>query len=100
MNASVAIAKDDPWFSGHFPDNPVLPGVAQLKMVADLISGCVEGQRQITGLSRVKFRKIIHPGDLLDIEVTGTNIENQYTFQITSSSEDVCSGKVFFTTIK
>ena len=95
--ASVAIDGNSPWFSGHFPDNPILPGIAQLKMVADLISKSVEGNMCLTGVTRVKFRKIVKPGDLLDIHVTlGTKI-NQYIFKITSGEQDVCSGWMFFT---
>lgn len=100
LSASVTIDKDDPWFSGHFPENPILPGIAQLKLVVDLISRCAESKLQVTGLSRIKFRKIITPGELLDIRVNCVKTNEQYSFQITSGSDDVCSGKVFFTPIK
>jgi 3-hydroxyacyl-[acyl-carrier-protein] dehydratase len=100
LSASVAISKDDQWFSGHFPENPILPGIAQIKLVVDLISGCTSKKLQVTGLNRVKFRKIITPGELLDIRVNCVKTDEQYTFQITSGSDDVCSGKVFFTPLK
>jgi 3-hydroxyacyl-[acyl-carrier-protein] dehydratase len=99
LSASVAVDKDDPWFSGHFPENPILPGIAQVKLVVDLISRCAP-KLQVTGLSRVKFKKIISPGELLDIRVNCVKTDEQYTFQITSGGDDVCSGKVFFTTLK
>ncbi len=95
--ASVAIEGNSPWFSGHFPDNPILPGIAQLKMVADLISKSAEGNMCLTGVTRVKFRKIVKPGDLLDIHVTSGTKINQYIFKITSGDQDVCSGWMFFT---
>lgn len=97
ITASVTADKDSPWFSGHFPNNPILPGIAQLGMVVDLISKPKEGSLSITGLSRVKFRKLIRPGDQLDIEVTRISSENHCIFKITSGNEDVCSGKMFFT---
>ena len=96
----MAIGEDDQWFSGHFPGNPILPGVAQLKLVVDLISRCAPNTLQVTGLSRVKFRKIITPGELLDIRVNCVKTDEQYTFQITSGSDDVCSGKVFVTPLQ
>jgi len=97
MVTSVATDGNSPWFSGHFPDNPILPGIAQLKMVADLISKSVEGNMYLTGVTRVKFRKIVRPGEVLDIDVTSGNKKNQYIFKITSGDQDVCSGWMFFT---
>ena len=94
---SVITASNSPWFSGHFPNNPILPGIAQLKMVVDLITKLGAGRICMTGLSRVKFRKIVRPEEQLDIRVTCSNTENHYTFKITSGDEDVCSGKMQFT---
>ena len=95
--ASVATDGNSPWFSGHFPDNPILPGIAQLKIVADLISNSAEGKVYLTGVTRVKFRKIVRPGEVLDILVTSGNKKDQYIFKITSAGRDVCSGWMFFT---
>lgn len=100
LNTSVTVGKDAPWFSGHFPENPILPGVAQLNLVVDLICRCTKKKLRLAGLSRIKFRKIVTPGELLDIRVNCVKTNEQYSFQITSGSDDVCSGKVFFTPIK
>jgi 3-hydroxyacyl-[acyl-carrier-protein] dehydratase len=97
ITTSVITDGNSPWFSGHFPNNPILPGIAQLKMVADLIAKPTEGSLRVTGLSRVKFRKIVRPGEQLDIQVTCDNKEHHYMFRITSGDEDVCSGKIDFT---
>ncbi|BHH82318.1 hypothetical protein LA52FAK_06070 [Desulforhopalus sp. 52FAK] len=97
MVASVATDDKSPWFSGHFPDNPILPGIAQLKMVADLISRSSERDMYLAGVTRVKFRKIVKPGEVLDIHVTSGNKQDQYIFKITSGEDDVCSGWMFFT---
>lgn len=95
--ATVNIDGNSPWFSGHFPGDPILPGIAQLKMVADLVAKSGTGALCMTGLSRVKFRKIVRPGDALDIKVTLSDKKGQYIFKITNRDEDVCSGWMFFT---
>ncbi len=95
--ASITTDADSPWFSGHFPDNPILPGIAQLKMVADLISKSKQGNLSMTGLSRVKFKKIVRPGELLEICVEHGSKDDQYNFKITSGGDDVCSGWMFLT---
>jgi len=93
---SVTTHGSSPWFSGHFPDNPILPGIAQLKMVADLITESGTGELSMSGLGRIKFRKIVRPGDLLDITIICGDKKDQYNFKITCGNDDVCSGWMFF----
>jgi len=96
MTARVTTRDDSPWFDGHFPDDPILPGIAQLYMVADCIAAG-GGQRMLMeNISRVKFRKIVRPGELLDILATRGNKKDHYTFRITSGDEEVCSGSMRF----
>ncbi len=94
--ASVALEGHSPWFAGHFPNNPILPGIAQLKMVADLIAESGAGDLAMSGLGRIKFRKIVKPGDLLDIQIICGDKKDQYNFKITCGNDDVCSGWMFF----
>lgn len=96
ITASVTTDGSSPWFSGHFPDNPILPGIAQLKMVADLIATSGAGNLSMSGLGRIKFRKIVRPGDLLDIKIICGDKKDQYNFKITCGDDDVCSGWMFF----
>jgi 3-hydroxyacyl-[acyl-carrier-protein] dehydratase len=64
-------------FSGHYPDFPVLPGVLQceaaFQAAAVLIAKTVtleEGSVPVvTRLNNTKFRRMVHPGDTLEIEV-------------------------------
>ena len=97
--AQVTTDGRSPWFSGHFPDNPILPGIAQLKMVADIIGASRKEDLRMAGLSRVKFRKIVRPGELLDIHATIGKLKDQYAFRITSSNEEVCSGMMLLETV-
>lgn len=96
MAARVTTDSNSPWFSGHFPDDPILPGIAQLKMVADLIAFSRKDALHMTGLSRIKFRKIVRPGEALDIHATRGAMQNQYAFRISSNNKDICSGMMFF----
>ncbi len=97
ISARVTTDHNSLWFSGHFPGDPVLPGIAQLDMVADCIAASREDTVFMSGLSRIRFKKIVRPGEQLDILATSGNKRDQYTFRITSGNQDVCSGTMRFT---
>lgn len=90
--AHLTVHDTSPWFSGHFPDHPILPGIAQLDMVAAVIARSRRQALFIQRLNRVKFKKIVRPGDLLEIFAQPTSAANQYSFRMRSGTEDVCSG--------
>jgi len=92
ITAQVTTEPQSPWFSGHFPGDPVLPGIAQLKMVADIVARALAQDLVLVELTRIKFKKLIRPGEILDICARAGNNENTYTFRISSKQEDVCSG--------
>ena len=90
--ALVTVSVESPWFSGHFPDNPILPGIAQLHMVADTIARARRKSLSIKRLTRIKFKKIVRPDEQLKIHATATTTTGLYTFRITHETQDVCSG--------
>jgi len=65
---------NEPYFSGHFPGNPVMPGVLQLEAMAQTAgilmlrrSGCESKSAFFMSADKVKFRKPVRPGDQLVI---------------------------------
>ena len=85
---------DSPWYDGHFPGDPVLPGIGQLAMVAELIRRVTGRELAVCGLSRVKFRKRILPGEGLDIVAVAGKAENSYSFRITTGEEQLVSSGI------
>ena len=94
LSASVTVGDDSPWFSGHFPDNPILPGIAQLNIIAEVIALSRQENLCIKTLRRVKFKKIVQPGERLELHILTKDETNHYTFRITSELQDVCSGTI------
>jgi len=68
------LVKGDEFFlNGHFPGNPVVPGVILCEIMAQtcgvLMSEEVEGKTPYyTGLDKVKFRGVVKPGDMIEIK--------------------------------
>lgn len=66
--------RGDEWFlQGHFPGNPVVPGVILCEMMAQVccafLAERVQGKTPyFTGLDQVRFRQPVKPGDQLEFE--------------------------------
>ena len=71
------VTNNEPVFTGHFPGNPVLPGVYMIEALAQL-AGCVvmepgESSRRVpylAAIERAKFRRPVVPGDCFMMETT------------------------------
>lgn len=72
------VTANEPFFQGHFPEYPVMPGVLIIEALAQV--ACVlalkilkkEGHGPVffTGIDRAKFRRPVVPGDQLRLELT------------------------------
>ncbi|WP_353893967.1 3-hydroxyacyl-ACP dehydratase FabZ [Proteinivorax hydrogeniformans] len=69
------VTVNEEFFNGHFPDNPVMPGVliiealAQVGAVAMLSTEEFAGKTAyFTGINKAKFRRKVVPGDVLKLE--------------------------------
>jgi 3-hydroxyacyl-[acyl-carrier-protein] dehydratase len=69
------VTANEPFFQGHFPDYPVMPGVLIVEALAQ--TGCTAILMQeenkgklalFTGIENMKFRKQVFPGDTLRLE--------------------------------
>jgi 3-hydroxyacyl-[acyl-carrier-protein] dehydratase len=93
LTAEVHIPPGSRWFDGHFPGAPVLPGIAQLGMVFDLIRHAFQEPVRVVEVSRVRFKQIVGPDDRLVVTVEPRPVRpGSYVFRITRGNELVCSG--------
>ncbi len=73
------VAMNEPWFQGHFPGRPIMPGVLILESMAQ-IGGILAYASEpfdasnslmyFLGIDKAKFRRPVTPGDRLDLEVS------------------------------
>jgi len=90
----VRVPVNSPWFDGHFPDAPVLPGVAQLGMVHDLLCRMMDQPLPVTQVSRVRFKQMIHPGQDLILTVKTGDKNSSHSFRISGDEGLICSGLI------
>lgn len=78
IRALKNVTINEPHFTGHFPEHPVMPGVLLVEAMAQaggmLAFQSVEDDRDylvyFTGIDGVKFRKPVRPGDQVIFELT------------------------------
>ena len=98
ISAFVEIPVGSAWFSGHFPNDPILPGIAQIDMVHNLVGQVLDDKASIKRLNRIRFKKIIRPGDQLEIKTSAIDTETgSFSFCIMVSADIVCNGNMTIT---
>ncbi len=96
MILNAEVPPDSPWFDGHFPDDPTLPGIAQLEMAIAAIRLARNRNVSITRFRKVRFKRVIRPGQALKIIVTPRKSEeSSYAFRILAEDELACNGVLF-----
>lgn len=77
ITAFRQINADEPFFAGHFPDFPIMPGVLQIEAIAQAggiltyFAGDFDPEKHLAllvGIEKAKFRKPVFPGDRLTIQ--------------------------------
>lgn len=68
------VSANEPFFNGHFPNKPIMPGVLMIEALAQLSSGILmtlpeyKGKLALfAGIDGVRFKRLVVPGDRLDL---------------------------------
>ena len=85
--AIKAVSMNEEFFQGHFPGNPVMPGVLIVEAMAQvagvgLMNAIPDTERKLlylTGVDRCKFRRPVVPGDQLRIEAEIVSLKSRLT---------------------
>lgn len=79
IHGHKCVSMNEPWFQGHFPKNPIMPGVLVIEALAQIggiLAYATEPFDESTsllyflGIDKAKFRRPVIPGDRLELEVS------------------------------
>ena len=112
LRAIKNVTMNEPFFNGHFPGNPVMPGVLIIESMAQAAGMLANLDASLHGktgelyylvkVDKAKFSKTVVPGDRLVLEVIQTRILRRMGFytcealvdgQRVASCEILCAGK-------
>ncbi len=78
------VSYNEPFFQGHFPDKPIMPGVLQIEAMAQLSGALLLRKAEnvnklafLMSLDNVKLRKTVVPGDQLRIEANAVKVKSR-----------------------
>lgn len=89
------VTVNEPYFSGHFPGNPLMPGVllveamAQAGAIACVIDEVCKVEVLIAKITEAKFKRPVTPGDVLEIHA---EVKAEKSSILTVFSQAFCDG--------
>ncbi len=93
---SLEASADSPYFEGHFPNEPILPGVTQLHWAIHFGRELFTLPPDFLRMEAVKFQRIIEPGTRLALELTWKKERGSLGFKLTSDAGTHASGRILF----
>ena len=100
------VTGEEAFLAGHFPGNPIVPGVIQLEALAQAGAILVLSDERYTdalplfgGIEKVRFRRVVQPGDELLLEVDVERLSARGGWSNVRSSVDgqtTCEGRLLF----
>ncbi|GER58319.1 3-hydroxyacyl-ACP dehydratase [Patiriisocius marinus] len=87
VEAEIYLNKDNDIFKGHFPGNPVMPGVCMIQIIKELTEKAVDSTLFLSETTNIKFMAIINPNKTpyLKLSITITEVENGFKTKNISS---------------
>lgn len=72
-------------FKGHFPDNPILPGVCMMHMVKETLEQEFSTKLRVRKADQLKFLRIIDPRENPDLKLQVKSVKEEDGYKISAS---------------
>lgn len=109
LTAIKNVTINEPFFQGHYPGNPVMPGVLMIEAMAQAAGVLMVRRSSLEGKTalfmscdKVKWRKPVRPGDQLSVQVKLTKVRGSIACaegECSVNGQTVCSADLMFATV-
>jgi len=90
----LAVPPDLAFFSGHFPQTPVLPGVVQVDWALSLGQRLMNLPNKFAGMEVLKFQQLVRPGDEVQLHLRFDPVRSKLYFAYRNETATCSSGRI------
>ena len=92
----IRVPADLVYLQGHFPGEPVLPGVVQVHWAIQLAGERLELKQSFKGIEGLKFHRVIEPEVALKLEIEADAAARKLRFAYSSATGLYSQGRILF----
>jgi 3-hydroxyacyl-[acyl-carrier-protein] dehydratase len=85
VTATIELNAAHPIFGGHFPEQPVVPGVCMMQAITEVLESAVQQKVALKKASQMKFLNMIDPVKQPQVEVTVTYKEEEGGWKVNAT---------------
>jgi acyl-CoA synthetase (AMP-forming)/AMP-acid ligase II/3-hydroxymyristoyl/3-hydroxydecanoyl-(acyl carrier protein) dehydratase len=94
LRLELLVPPDLAYFSGHFPQTPVLPGVVQVEWAMNLGQHWLDLPPRFAGMEVLKFQQLVRPGDQLVLTLRFDSERSKLHFAFRNAEAACSSGRI------
>ena len=96
IKALISINKTHKIFEGHFPDQPVVPGVCMIQMVKEVLENHMSKKLLLESAGNIKFLSVINPEihNKLNVEISYSPVDHSFNVDASFSWEELIFFKI------
>src|SRR5690606_21041154 len=91
---AFTLAPELVFFDGHFPDRPILPGVAQAHIAVLIAQRLWETWPADANLSKLKFKRVLAPGERVTLYLKRDAVRGRISFRYRLGDIEVSEGQI------
>ena len=93
VNASIGLNQSHVIFAGHFPGQPVVPGVCMVQIIKEILETTIGKPLQLKAADHIKFLSMVNPQETAELQAIIKYVPGESNMNVTatlSKNETIC----------